>query len=355
VDFLALKSDSGAYHCVSVFSSSNCVHWRTIKVPTLSSRQDRNTAYAVLMQFVGNAKPDTPMPADVARAARLLKDADDEVLLAMGRTMVSQLQAHLRTKLSEEQRQRIKDFNIRVSASSAGVPQVDRRDKVIFVPVDFLHDVWVVTMAFEEMESLDTQRMIEVMVYLGLRLNPSSKAKSGNLAFNAMGASMAVQGKHWPVTRDRWNEALARAYQGVKGAVFHSVAHEICHELLQHQEYSAIPRNISTQQEKDADRCGWDLLPDHEVASFNPMGAVLALHVRTFNEAGEIVVSQTHPPAICRAYSLSYEALRRKSIVQSREDFLDQIVGARLPNFPPSTSLKDIKQQVRKVFLDYCG
>ncbi|NCT84020.1 MAG: hypothetical protein GXC94_12790 [Comamonadaceae bacterium] len=275
------------------------------QVDGLPPLAERHRAYRTMTEWTGTAKPETPMTADVMRAYRLLKDADEQVLMATHQRFLDQTLEGVRRKLTAPQRQRIAGYRVYVTAAFDGAAKVDRTDRTILIPVDFLHDVWTTSMALDEMEAMNPPRLLEGGLYIAARVNPWLRAQRSDQTYLAQGFTQVLTGHRWEASREKWNDAMWNAYGVTRGAALHQALHELCHVLLEHKDYGEISSQGAMTQEREADACAYRLMPDRDQAFFNPGGALMVLMNRAFNAAGEVVTSRTHPPALCRARSLA--------------------------------------------------
>jgi hypothetical protein len=221
----------------------------------LPPQEARHRAYGMLMQFLSTAEAEAEMPQEVLRAYRLLRNADEQVLMEVGKVTLNHILDHLRVKLAPAQWQMIEGYSLRVTAATDEIALVDRSERKILIPVAFLHEVWTVTMAFEEAGAMQPPAIVDATVYAAFRINSRFRLQRANQAYNAMGLTKALHGRNWNVSRDKWNEALSSAYQTVKGAVVQSALHEICHVIAGHKDYGEVSAARSMQQEREADLC----------------------------------------------------------------------------------------------------
>jgi hypothetical protein len=319
--------------------------------PYLSPVEGRLTAYFRLQGFLTTAKPDAEMPDDVFRAYKLLKDEDFEVLRARSTNWLSELDKHLRLKLSAPDYARISSLKVKVSAAEGGPPVYDPATKTIYISVDYLFDSWISSFTLSEIDSIPAERRTDALLHLGLRTIPSQKIKHAKRAWNAMGATHAAQGRRWEGSIELRHQMFSLAAAGAKGALFLGVLHEMCHVLRVHKAYNEISPKVAFVQENEADRCAGDLLPDKNEFQFNPMGGFSALMPRGFDQDGRPIRSTTHPPAICRIFSFG-EAMGRIGKIALNRKVLEEMIFGQLASIGSS----DEEMQQARIFIkEQCG
>lgn len=275
------------------------------QIEGLPTRQARADAYGLLIGWVQSAKPDRPMTEEARRAYRLLKDADEQILQWSAQRFLDKTLASVKDKLSPAQRTRIEGYRVRVTAAIEGPAILDKSQKAILIPVDFLRDVWTVDMAMNEVEDGDAKQFEAMMIYLMARINPRLRAQMADQAYLAQGLTHVRTGKFWTPSRERWNKALGSASYQTHGAALHQALHELCHVMSDHKDYGDIPKAQAMAQENEADVCAYRLMPDADKEGFNITGAFFALLYRPFDEKGNQIISKTHPSVICRIVSIA--------------------------------------------------
>lgn len=321
VSILALATaDAGAY--VGEISKDSPAD----QIEGLPSQAERHRAYRILFDWVSTAKPEAPMPSDVMRAYRLMRNSDEQVMIVTHQQFLDRALVEIRPTLNDIQRQRIVGYRVRVTAAFDGAARVDRTERAVLIPVDLLHDVWTTAMAFEEMESIVPPPFGETIFYVAARVNPALRRElSSGKTLLAQGLTMVLTGRWWSPTRERWNDALWNAYAATRGAALHQTLHELCHVMSDHKDYAELTPAQAMAQERQADSCAYALMPDRDKLFFNPAGAIMVLNFRSFDQSGVPLTSQTHPPVLCRGRSLASALVGNKrfeEVMRSQLKFL---------------------------------
>lgn len=290
-------------------------------IESLASLQARADAYRVLIAWVQSAKPETPMTGDPLRAYRLLRDADEQILQWSAQRFLDQTLETVKRSLPSQQQKRIEGYRVRVTAAFDGPAVLDRSQKAVLIPVDFLRDVWTADMAMNEVDDHDTKQFEAMMIYLMARINPRMRAKMADQAYLAQGLTHVRTGKFWAPSREKWNQTLWSASYQMRGAALHEALHELCHVISDHKDYGEIPRSQAMTQENEADVCAYRLMPDAEKDGFNVTGAFFALLYRPFDEKGNQIISKTHPSVMCRIASIG------KSFGKETESFTELLLS----------------------------
>lgn len=274
------------------------------QIEGLAPLTDRHRAYGIIIRWNQRVKSDTPMPTEVLQSYKLLRNSDEQVLMFTHQDFLREKIQKLREKLSISEQNLIDGYTVRISAAFDGVARVRNEDKSILIPVDFLHDAWTAAMALEEAESIEPYPFYELGGYIAARTNPQIRTAHKDQAYLTQGFSLAVNGKSWQVSREKWNDAIWSAYAFTRGAALHEAFHELCHIILHHKNYGEISAQRSKEQELQADACAFKSMKDFPEEFFHPMGALLLLFNRSFDSKGMPITSETHPPSICRFVSL---------------------------------------------------
>ena len=296
------------------------------QIEGLPSRAERHRAYDTLMNWVATAKPEAPMPSDVLGAYRLMRNSDEQVILVTHQKFLDSALAEIRPKLTAFQRRRIDGYRVKVTAAFDGAARVDRDEQAVLIPVDLLHDVWITAMALEEMESTAPPPFAEALAYVSARVNPILRSEFAGKAILAQGLTSVRTGRWWSPTREKWNDAIWAAYGASRGAALHQALHELCHVMSDHRDYAELTPAQSMAQERQADSCAYALMPDRDKAYFNPGGALLVLHYRSFDQFSVPLASQTHPPALCRVFSLASALSTSKQAQEVMREQLESLL-----------------------------